>query len=85
MSFKKAGEYLLKIFCEEQNDKDFHMFFSTDNYGFAGGFLEDGEKYKLLKNRNMSGLKIGDGKYIFLQTRMPFVQSLKCQQIFDSE
>lgn len=88
MSFKKAGDYLFRIYSEESGNKDFHIFFSSNKYGFAGGFLDDSdiqEKYKLIKNGNKSGIKIGDGKYIFLQTRMPFVQTSKVKELFEDD
>lgn len=94
MSFKKAGDYLFRIFSEEEEGKDFHLFFSSDKIGFAGGFLNDSENtsedtnrgtYSLIKNGNMCGLKIGNGKYIFLQSRMPFVQVPKFQDIFEDD
>lgn len=85
--YEKVDEYLLKIFSHEKSniskeETDFRLFVPGKKSKKFGGKIydEDGQAedtYFVVKDDKKFGIKIGDGKYIYGQSRKKMVE---CQE-----
>lgn len=84
--FEKADEYLLKIFMHESSDNNFDLFAQKgENFSLGGILPETEEAYALYKRNNRIGLKIDNGKYIFIQTRTKFIDSDEFENLLEND
>lgn len=86
MIFKKASDYLTRIFCEESEGKDFNIYCADSTTTILGGnFGEGDESYYLSVQQNRIGLRINNGKYIFVLSRRPITTVEEFTQIFEDD
>ena len=84
--FEKIEDYITRIFYEQSPDNDFDIFATVKNNFSFGGFLKDsGEAFSAYKKDNKVGLKVDNGKYIYIQTREKFVESDDFQDVVEND
>ena len=84
--FEKIEDYITRIFYEQSPDNDFDIFATVkNNFSFGGFFKDSGEAFSAYKKDNKVGLKVDNGKYIYIQTREKFVESEEFQDVVEND
>lgn len=86
MMFEKVEEYITQIFYEQSPDNTFDIFATVKNNFSFGGFLQStGEAFLAYKKDNKIGIKVENGKYIYIQTRQKFVDAEEFQDVVEHD
>lgn len=86
MMFEKAEEYIARIFYEQSPKNEFNIFAAVkDNFSIGGFLQETGEAFSAYKRDNKIGIKVENGKYIYLQTREKFVDAEDFQDVVEHD
>lgn len=84
--FEKAEEYITRIFYEQSPKNEFNIFATVKDDFSIGGFLQEtGEAFSAYKKDNKIGIKVENGKYIYLQTREKFIDAEDFQDVVEHD
>jgi len=84
--FEKAEEYITQIFYEQSPKNEFNIFAAVkDDFSIGGFFQETGDAFSAYKKDNKIGIKVENGKYIYLQTREKFVDAEDFQDVVEHD